>query len=132
MPDHIHLLISPNDTLERAMQLIKGGFSFKAKRELNWLGDIWQKGFSDHRIRDFPDLEIHLNYIRLNPVKARLCSSPEEYPYASLAGNLTMDPIPQRLKPPVCFGSDGGAEAPPLQSARLLQDQAIALPNIKL
>ncbi|HEV2578823.1 MAG TPA: transposase [Acidobacteriaceae bacterium] len=28
MPDHIHLLLTPNEiTLERAVQLIKGGFS---------------------------------------------------------------------------------------------------------
>jgi REP element-mobilizing transposase RayT len=34
MPDHFHLLISPLESLERAMQLIKGGFSFRAKE--NW------------------------------------------------------------------------------------------------
>jgi len=33
MPDHFHLLITPRESLERAMQLIKGGFSFRAKRE---------------------------------------------------------------------------------------------------
>jgi REP element-mobilizing transposase RayT len=34
MPDHFHLLITPTLTLERALQLIKGGFSFRAKRDL--------------------------------------------------------------------------------------------------
>lgn len=30
MPDHLHLLITPRGiTLERAMQLIKGGYSFR-------------------------------------------------------------------------------------------------------
>ena len=33
MPDHFHLLITPRESLARAMQLIKGGFSFRAKRE---------------------------------------------------------------------------------------------------
>lgn len=42
MPDHFHLLISPRESLERAMQLIKGGFSFRAKRELGFLQEIWQ------------------------------------------------------------------------------------------
>ena len=34
MPNHFHLLISPikETTLERAMQLIKGGFSFRPRR----------------------------------------------------------------------------------------------------
>src|SRR5262249_53405389 len=38
MPNHLHLLITPleNTTLERSMQLIKGGFSFRAKRELQF------------------------------------------------------------------------------------------------
>ena len=34
MPDHFHLLITPSIALERAVQLIKGGFSFQAKKEL--------------------------------------------------------------------------------------------------
>jgi len=44
MPDHFHLLITPIVTLERAMQLIKGGFSFRAKRELGFrAGDLAAK-----------------------------------------------------------------------------------------
>lgn len=43
MPNHFHLLLTPLETLERAMQLIKGGFSFRAKKELGFSGEIWQK-----------------------------------------------------------------------------------------
>jgi REP-associated tyrosine transposase len=32
MPDHFHLLITPTESLERALQLIKGGFSYRAKK----------------------------------------------------------------------------------------------------
>jgi putative transposase len=44
MRDHIHLLLTPagDTTLERAMQLIKGGFSFRASKELGLRGEIWQ------------------------------------------------------------------------------------------
>lgn len=37
MPDLIHLLLTPgmSVTLERALQLIKGGFSFRVKKEKN-------------------------------------------------------------------------------------------------
>jgi putative transposase len=115
MPDHVHLLITPHESLERAVQLIKGGFSFRAKRELNWNGEVWQKGFSDHRIRDFADWEIHLNYMRMNPVKAKLCNNPDEYPYVFHVGTLVMDAVPQRLKPLGLGNCNGGAEAPPLQ-----------------
>jgi putative transposase len=45
MRDHFHLLITPEESLERAAQCIKGGFSFRAKKELNWNGKIWIAGF---------------------------------------------------------------------------------------
>jgi REP element-mobilizing transposase RayT len=43
MPDHFHLLITPLFTLERALQLIKGGFSFRAKKQLGFGREIWEK-----------------------------------------------------------------------------------------
>src|SRR5205085_10525930 len=52
MPDHFHLLLTPTQTLERAMQLIKGGFSFRAKRDLGFNSEIWEKSFYDMRVRD--------------------------------------------------------------------------------
>lgn len=83
MPDHLHLLITPAPeiSLERAVQLIKGGFSHrlgKAKRGL-----IWQESFTNHRIHDERDYSHHADYIRMNPVRARLAKRPELYPYSS-------------------------------------------------
>ncbi|HEX5317343.1 MAG TPA: transposase, partial [Candidatus Kapabacteria bacterium] len=83
MPDHLHLLITPaaDISLERAAQLIKGGFSYrlgKTKRRL-----IWQESFTNHRIRDEQDYARHSEYIRMNPVRARLSPTPEAYPYSS-------------------------------------------------
>jgi|ERR1700722_17099737 putative transposase len=51
MPDHLHLLIEPTTTIEKAVQLFKGGFSFRARREFEWSGEVWQPGFTEHRIR---------------------------------------------------------------------------------
>ena len=99
MPDHFHLLITPTASLELAVQCLKGGFSFRAKRELNWNDAIWVAGFSDHRIRDDKDLTIHLDYLARNPVKARLVERPEAYPYGSASGLFELDSFPQGLKP---------------------------------
>lgn len=52
MPDHFHLLVTPTVTLERTLQLIKGGFSFRARRELGFGGGVWQSSFYDRRVRD--------------------------------------------------------------------------------
>ncbi len=41
----------------------------------------WQEKFYDHVITDDQDFRNHIEYIRLNPVKAGLVSQPEEYPF---------------------------------------------------
>ena len=96
MPDHVHLLITPAPevSLERAMQFIKGGFSFRLKK-----GSIWQASFTNHRIGDWDDYEQHREYVRMNPVRARLAKRAEEYPYSSASGRVGLDPVPQGLKP---------------------------------
>ncbi len=95
MPDHIHLLIVPKSTVEKAVQLIKGGFSFRAKREFAWKFEVWQQGFTDNRIRDEADWQHHLAYIRENPVQAGLVEDTGLYPYVE----FPKQDFPQGLKP---------------------------------
>jgi putative transposase len=88
MPDHVHLLITPTEiTLERTMQLIKGGFSHRLASKL----PVWQRGFTDHRIRDDADYNLRLNYLHRNPVEARLSDKPESYPFSSANPKLRLD-----------------------------------------
>ena len=46
MPNYFHLLLTIENemTIERAVQFIKGGFSFRAGKELGMRSPIWQKG----------------------------------------------------------------------------------------
>jgi len=100
MPNHIHLLISPiNIPIARAMQFIKGGFSYRAKKELGVNLEIWARGYVEHRIRDAGDYEHHVEYIRQNPVRAGLATIPEAYPYCSASRSTALDPCPEGLKP---------------------------------
>jgi putative transposase len=99
MPDHFHLLLTPLLTLERALQLIKGGFSFRAKRELGFQGEIWEKSFHDHRVRDWEEYCGFRQYIHQNPVRRGLVQRPEEYAYSSAKAGRVLDAVPQRLKP---------------------------------
>jgi len=116
MPNHFHLLITPLVALERAVQLIKGGFSYQAKKELGSNKEIWRRGFADHRIRDAEDYDKHLHYIHPNPVKKHLCASPAEYQYSSAYPGWKLDPIPQGLKPEDFNGTVGGTtEVVPFQ-----------------
>jgi putative transposase len=103
MPDHVHALLTPGAeiSLERAMQFIKGGFSYRLKSR----PPVWQASFSNHRIRDFADYENHREYIRMNPVRARLAAKAEAYPYCSAAGVTRLDAVPQGLKPGSLVGA---------------------------
>jgi putative transposase len=86
MPNHIHLLVTIAGTmnLEKAVQLIKGCFSYRAGKELGFRGEIWQRGFSDVRITSEQSFREHRNYIQQNPVEAGLASCPEDYPFGSV------------------------------------------------
>jgi putative transposase len=102
MPDHLHLIVTPTEvTLERSMQCIKGGFSYQLNKNLGRKRDPWQPSFHDRRVRDSLEYQRFKDYIWQNPVKRGLSSAPEEYPYSSANPQfkLSMDGVPQRLKP---------------------------------
>ena len=84
MPDHIHLLITPgeNSSLERAIGFIKGGFSHRLTSKF----PVWQRGFTQHLVRDPDDFKTKKNYIHQNPVRARIVESAEMYLYSSAYG----------------------------------------------
>jgi putative transposase len=83
MPDHLHMLLSVHRdmTIEKAMQLIKGRFSYRLKHECHYLGEVWQVGFSESRADDVESFERYQRYIAQNPVKAGLARRLGEYPY---------------------------------------------------
>ena len=83
MPDHVHLLMTVGDdmTIEKAMQFLKGGFSYRLQKECGFLGEVWQRGFSEVRVEDRRSFLQHREYIAQNPVKAGLVDSPENFPF---------------------------------------------------
>jgi putative transposase len=99
MPNHFHLLITPVSpvTLERAIQFIKGGFSFRAKKELGFMHEIWQTSFYDRRVRDSGEYARFRYYIHMNPVRRGLVPAAEEFPYSSV--RIDLDEVPLGLKP---------------------------------
>jgi putative transposase len=84
MPDHLHLLVALpcTMTIEKAMQLIKGGFSYRLRKECGFQGEVWQRGFSEVRVNDRQRWLQYREYIRQNPVKAGFVDSPQHYPYS--------------------------------------------------
>jgi|SRR5579859_2074588 len=99
MPNHLHLILTPEVPLERAMQLVKGGFSYRAKKLLGIGHEIWQTSFNDRRLRDMEEYEKYKVYVHDNPVKAGLCAACKDWPYGSASGKYALDEVPRRLKP---------------------------------
>jgi putative transposase len=83
MPNHVHLLVTVGNgmTIERAMQLVKGNFSYRLKKEFGFQGEVWQRGFSEVRVEDRQSFLRHREYIAENPVKAGLADSPGKFSY---------------------------------------------------
>lgn len=105
MPDHLHLLISPASdvSLEKAIQFIKGGFSFQLKAS----AIVWERGFNEVQIC-FPEkFETCIRYIEENPVRERLAAAADEYKFSSAPGKFEV--IQSRN---ISCYRDSGAEAP--------------------
>jgi putative transposase len=93
MPDHLHVLITPSDetTIEKAMQMIKGGSAHQVGIERPQQFPIWHRGFHDRWIRDAEQFWQAKSYIEQNPVKARLVGTAEQYPWSSASGKVILD-----------------------------------------
>jgi putative transposase len=114
MPNHLHVLLTPTPTtsLEKAMQLIKGGSSYEIRNQRGSRLEIWQPGFHEETVRDEADFLSKFRYIEQNPVAARLIDTPADWPWGSACGHYKLDPIPQRLKPVTSCTPNVGAKAP--------------------
>src|SRR5579862_202983 len=60
---------------------------------------VWQEGFTNHRIRDVEDYIRHCEYIRMNPVRARLVQDGAQYGFSSAGFAFQWDEAPPGLKP---------------------------------
>jgi putative transposase len=95
MPDHFHALITPapDVSLEKAMQFIKGGFSFRLKSKF----DVWMRSFNDSQISTEDKFMSCVRYIEENPVRRGLVATPQDYPFSSAAFG-PLDPTPLHLR----------------------------------
>lgn len=112
MPDYLHLLLNvgPEISVEKAVQFIKGGFSYRVKRELGYSGEVWQRGFSEVRVEGKGSFERHRTYIAQNPAKAGLVRDGEDFPWCF---ETLRKQKSQGLKPSSLEGSDGTSQLVP-------------------
>jgi type I restriction enzyme R subunit/putative DNA methylase len=95
MPNHVHILIEPMFELAA---IVQGWKSFTARwilRQNQRLGlqipesnQFWMREYWDRYIRDANHYQKVVEYIHQNPVKAKLCRVPEDWPWSSGNGRV--------------------------------------------
>jgi REP element-mobilizing transposase RayT len=86
MPNHAHMIFTPliDDLRERyslseIMNSIKGASAHSINKLMGRRGHVWQDESFDHVIRKADSLEQKIHYVCMNPVRAGLSRTPEEY-----------------------------------------------------
>lgn len=81
MPNHYHLLLLCLNPylIPKMMHIVNCAYSAHMKKSYKWVGHIFQSRYKSYKIGDLIYFQTVLRYIIENPVKAGLCSFPEEY-----------------------------------------------------
>ena len=84
MPNHVHLLITPQVHASALLRRLKGASARHSNLLLGRTGQpFWQDESYDHLVRNADEFQRIENYIVRNPVRAGLARSAEEYPWSS-------------------------------------------------
>lgn len=89
MPNHVHLVMVPNE--EDGLRTVLAEAHRRYTRHINfregWRGHLWQERFHSF-VMDEPYLLATVRYVERNPVAARLCRHPADWPWSSAAAHL--------------------------------------------
>jgi putative transposase len=84
LPDHFHMLVNaPDGRVDKFIHLVKLSFTYQLKSRRTGIESVWQHRYWDHIIRSEQDLNHHIDYIHINPVKHGLCADPAGWLYSS-------------------------------------------------
>lgn len=89
MPNHVHLVAVPNtcDSLARLFRDAHRKYTRHINCREGWRGHLWQERFHSCAM-DEAHLLAAVRYIELNPVRAGLCNSPNDWPWSSVHAHL--------------------------------------------
>ena len=97
MTNHVHLLVTPrvNRGMSRMMQLLNLNYGQWVNKTYQRSGTLWEGRFKSCLIDTEAYLLTCYRYIEMNPVRAGMVESPEEYPWSSYRHHdgLKTDPL---------------------------------------
>lgn len=106
MPNHVHLVVVPErkDSLAQLFRTVHRRYTRHINLREDWRGHLWQERFHSF-VMDEHYLLAAVRYTELNPVRARLCARPEDWPWSSARAHLarkndtvvTVGPMLQRV-----------------------------------
>ncbi len=93
MPNHVHLILVParEDGLRATLAPAHTRYAVEINRREGRCGHLWQGRFASVPM-DEAHLHACLRYVELNPVRAGLVGSPEDWPWSSARAHLGLAP----------------------------------------
>jgi putative transposase len=99
MTNHFHLLVeTPEPNLSRGMRRLNGQYSQRFNRRHDRVGHVLQGRFTGILVEREAHLLELARYVVLNPVRAGMVASAEDYPWSSLRATLGLAPAPSWLR----------------------------------
>jgi REP element-mobilizing transposase RayT len=99
MSNHFHLLVqTPEPNLSRAMQWINVSYATYFNRKRGRCGHLFQGRFKAILIDADGYLKHLSRYIHVNPVRAKIVSTPSKYQWSSYSAYIGKEKAPQFLK----------------------------------
>lgn len=90
MPNHVHLVVAPEteQSLSQFLGPVHRQFALEVNRRKGWKGHLWQERFHSF-VMDENHLYAAVRYVELNPVRAKLCASAQEWQWSSARTHIS-------------------------------------------
>jgi REP element-mobilizing transposase RayT len=98
MDNHFHLVLdTPHANLAAGMQYLKGRYAQWFNKYRGREGALFERRYWDRIAKSEAHVLAFTRYVVLNPVRAGICKSPEEWPWSSFAATAGLEPCPAFL-----------------------------------
>lgn len=95
MSNHVHLLYRQGtQEIEQSMKSLGISYAQYYNRKYGRVGHLFQDRYRSEPCEDLSYFITLLRYIHQNPVKAHICTSPEDYPWSSWLEYITPSELP--------------------------------------
>jgi REP element-mobilizing transposase RayT len=98
MTNHVHLLVeTPHANVARGMQRLLGHYAREHNARAGRRGHLFERRYLDRLVETEEHLISTARYLARNPVEARLCDHPSEWPWSSYRATAGLAPRPRFL-----------------------------------